>query len=114
MFDRLGVPLEERSILWPGVAVDAVVDSVSVPTTFKKQLSEKGIIFSSFSEAVKEHPDLVRKYLGSVVPYTDNFFATLNSAVFSDWFILLHSTRRKMPDGAVYLLPHQCCQYRSI
>ncbi|HZV45510.1 MAG TPA: Fe-S cluster assembly protein SufB, partial [Saprospiraceae bacterium] len=83
MFDRLGVPLEERNIL-AGVAVDAVIDSVSVTTTFKKQLGEMGIIFCSFSEAVKEHPDLVRKYLGSVVPYTDNFFATLNSAVFSD------------------------------
>ncbi|MCH8170681.1 MAG: Fe-S cluster assembly protein SufB, partial [Bacteroidetes bacterium] len=67
-----------------GVAVDAVFDSVSVATTFKKDLEEMGIIFSSFSEAVKEHPDLIKKYLGSVVPYTDNFFATLNSAVFSD------------------------------
>src|SRR5687767_969299 len=83
MFDKLGVPLEERKIL-AGVAVDAVVDSVSVTTTFKKELSDLGIIFSSFSEAVKEHPDLVKKYLGTVVPYTDNFFATLNSAVFSD------------------------------
>src|SRR6187401_3164553 len=83
MFDRLGVPLEERNIL-AGVAVDAVIDSVSVTTTFKKQLGEMGIIFCSFSEAVKEHPELIRKYLGSVVPYTDNFFATLNSAVFSD------------------------------
>ncbi len=83
MFEKLGVPLEERKIL-AGVAVDAVVDSVSVTTTFKKELSDMGIIFSSFSEAVKEHPDLVKKYLGSVVPYTDNFFATLNSAVFSD------------------------------
>ena len=83
MFDKLGVPLEERKIL-AGVAVDAVIDSVSVTTTFKKELSEMGIIFSSFSEAVKEHPELVKKYLGTVVPYTDNFFATLNSAVFSD------------------------------
>jgi Fe-S cluster assembly protein SufB len=83
MFDRLGVPLEERKVL-AGVAVDAVVDSVSVTTTFKKELADLGIIFSSFSEAVKEHPDLVRKYLGSVVPYTDNFYAALNSAVFSD------------------------------
>ena len=83
MFDKLGVPLEERKVL-AGVAVDAVVDSVSVTTTFKKELAELGIIFCSFSEAVKEHPELVKKYLGSVVPYTDNFFATLNSAVFSD------------------------------
>jgi len=82
-FERLGIPLEEQKML-AGVAVDAVLDSVSVATTFKKKLSELGIIFCSFSEAVQEHPDLVRKYLGSVVPYSDNFFATLNSAVFSD------------------------------
>ena len=85
-FDKLGVPLHEREIL-AGVqtmAVDAVVDSVSVKTTFKEVLAEKGIIFSSFSEAVQEHPELVKKYLGSVVPYRDNFFAALNSAVFSD------------------------------
>ena len=82
-FDKLGIPLEERMAL-AGLAVDAVMDSVSVKTTFKEQLKEKGIIFCSISEAVKEHPELVRKYLGSVVPYTDNFFAALNSAVFSD------------------------------
>ena len=82
-FEKLGIPLHERMRL-AGVAVDAVMDSVSVGTTFKKQLGEKGIIFCSFSEAVQDHPDLVKKYLGSVVPYTDNFFATLNSAVFTD------------------------------
>src|SRR5881409_2482369 len=82
-YEKLGVPLEERALL-AGVAVDAVFDSVSVATTFKEKLGELGIIFCSFSEAVQEHPDLVRQYLGSVVPYTDNFFATLNSAVFSD------------------------------
>ena len=82
-FEKLGIPLHERMRL-AGVAVDAVLDSVSVGTTFKKQLGEKGVIFCSFSEAVQEHPDLVRKYLGSVVPYTDNFYATLNSAVFTD------------------------------
>jgi Fe-S cluster assembly protein SufB len=82
-FDRLGIPLEEQKLL-SGVAVDAVFDSVSVATTFKDKLASLGIIFCSFSDAVKEHPDLVRKYLGSVVPYSDNFFATLNSAVFSD------------------------------
>ena len=82
-FDKLGIPLEERMAL-AGVAVDAVMDSVSVKTTYKKQLQEKGIIFSSISEAVRENPELVRKYLGSVVPYRDNFFAALNSAVFSD------------------------------
>ncbi len=82
-YEKLGIPLKERELL-AGVAVDAVFDSVSVATTFKEKLAELGIIFCSFSEAVREHPDLVRKYLGSVVPYTDNFFATLNSAVFSD------------------------------
>jgi Fe-S cluster assembly protein SufB len=82
-YEKLGIPLRERERL-AGVAVDAVFDSVSVGTTFKKQLAEKGVIFCSFSEAVQEHPDLVRKYLGMVVPYTDNFFATLNSAVFTD------------------------------
>src|SRR5262245_17133846 len=82
-FERLGISLDEQKRL-AGVAVDAVFDSVSVTTTFKDKLRELGIIFCSFSEAVKEHPELVRKYLGSVVPYNDNFYATLNSAVFSD------------------------------
>ncbi len=82
-YRKLGIPLEEQMAL-AGVAVDAVFDSVSVATTFKEKLAEKGIIFCSFSEAVQNHPELVRKYLGSVVPYSDNFFATLNSAVFSD------------------------------
>ena len=82
-FDKLGIPLEERLAL-SGTAVDAVMDSVSVKTTFKENLREKGIIFCSISEAIKEHPDLVKQYLGSVVPYRDNFFAALNSAVFSD------------------------------
>jgi Fe-S cluster assembly protein SufB len=82
-FNKLGIPLEEQKHL-TGVAVDAVMDSVSVKTTFRETLAEMGIIFCSFSEAVKEHPSLVQKYLASVVPYTDNFFATLNSAVFSD------------------------------
>lgn len=82
-FDKLGIPLEERLAL-SGTAVDAVMDSVSVKTTFKEKLSEKGIIFCSISEAVKNHPDLVKQYLGSVVPPKDNYFAALNSAVFSD------------------------------
>jgi Fe-S cluster assembly protein SufB len=82
-FEKLGISLDEQKRLG-GVAVDAVMDSVSVATTFKAELAKLGIIFCSFSEAVQEHPDLVRKYLGSVVPYTDNFFASLNSAVFSD------------------------------
>ena len=83
-FDKLGIPLEERAALAGNMAVDAVMDSVSVKTTFRKTLAEKGIIFCSISEAVREYPDLVRKYLGSVVPPADNFYAALNSAVFSD------------------------------
>lgn len=82
-FEKLGIPLEEQKIL-AGVAIDAVFDSVSVTTTFKETLKEQGIIFCSISEAIKEHPELIKKYLGSVVPYTDNFYAALNSAVFSD------------------------------
>ncbi len=82
-FDKLGIPLEEQMAL-AGVAVDAVMDSVSVKTTFRDTLAEKGIIFCSISEAIKEHPELIKKYLGSVVPYTDNYYAALNAAVFSD------------------------------
>ena len=82
-YEKLGIPLEERAVL-AGIAVDAVFDSVSVATTFKDKLAEQGIIFCSFSEAVREHPALVEQYLGTVVPYTDNFFASLNCAVFSD------------------------------
>ncbi len=82
-YEKLGIPLEEQKLL-SGVAVDAVFDSVSVATTFKEKLAEMGVIFCSFSEAVQKHPELVHRYLGSVVPYSDNFFATLNSAVFSD------------------------------
>ena len=82
-YEKLGIPLKEQEML-AGVAVDAVFDSVSVATTFKEKLKGMGIIFCSFSEAVREHPELVRQYLGSVVPSSDNFFAALNSAVFSD------------------------------
>tara|TARA_B110000438_G_scaffold303234_1_gene363831 strand:- start:1167 stop:2621 length:1455 start_codon:yes stop_codon:yes gene_type:complete len=82
-YDKLGIPLLEQEML-AGVAVDAVFDSVSVATTYKKKLNEMGVIFCSISEAIKEHPDLVKKYMGTVVPYSDNFFATLNSAVFTD------------------------------
>ncbi len=82
-YEKLGIPLKERERL-AGVAVDAVFDSVSVGTTFKEKLAERGIVFCSFTEAVQQHPDLVKKYLGMVVPYTDNFFAALNAAVFSD------------------------------
>ena len=83
-FDKLGIPLQERAALAGGTAVDAIFDSVSVKTTFRETLADKGIIFCSFSEAVRDYPDLVRKYLGTVVPIGDNFFSALNSAVFSD------------------------------
>src|SRR5215471_9798971 len=82
-YEKLGIPLAEQKRL-AGVAVDAVFDSVSVATTFRKKLEEYGVIFCSISDAVQKHPELIRKYLGSVVPYADNFFATLNSAVFTD------------------------------
>ncbi len=82
-YEKLGIPLEEQKLL-AGVAVDAIFDSVSVATTFKKELAKKGIIFCSMSEAIQNHPELIKKYLGSVVPYSDNFYAALNSAVFSD------------------------------
>ncbi len=82
-FEKLGIPLEEQKML-SGVAVDAVMDSASVATTFRKALAEKGVIFCSFSEAIREYPELIKKYMGSVVPHTDNFYAALNSAVFSD------------------------------
>ena len=105
-FEKLGIPLEEQKLL-SGVAVDAVFDSVSVATTFKAKLAELGIIFCPFSEAVQEHPELVRTYLGSVVPHSDNFFATLNSAVFTDGSFAYIPKGCSLPDGAVDLLPHQ-------
>ena len=83
-YEKLGIPLAGAGDARPGVAVDAVFDSVSVATTFKEKLGEMGIIFCSFGEAVQEHPELVQKYMGSVVPYSDNYFATLNAAVFTD------------------------------
>ena len=112
-YEKLGIPLKERERL-AGVAVDAVFDSVSVGTTFKKQLAEKGIIFCSFSEAVQEHPDLVKKYLGMVVPYTDNFFAALNSAVFSDGSFCYIPKGRALSDGAFHLFPHQRGEHRPV
>ena len=112
-FDKLGIPLIEQQLL-AGVAVDAVFDSVSVATTFREKLAKLGIIFCSFSEAVREHPELVKQYLGSVVPYTDNFFATLNSAVFTDGSFVYVPKGVKLPDGAVHLLPHQRQGHRPV
>jgi Fe-S cluster assembly protein SufB len=97
-YKKLGIPLQEQARL-NGIAVDAVFDSVSVATTFKEELTKQGIIFCSMSEAIQKHPDLVKKYLGSVIPTTDHFFATLNSAVFTDGLICIHSRGSKMSDG---------------
>lgn len=105
-FEKLGVPLHEQKML-AGMAVDAVMDSVSVKTTFREKLAEKGIIFCSFSEAVREHPELVRQYLGSVVPIKDNFFAALNSAVFSDGSFVYIPKGVRCPMELLNLLPHQ-------
>ena len=96
------------------MAVDAVFDSVSVGTTFKAELAKAGVIFCSISEAIREHPELVRQYLGSVVPQSDNYFATLNSAVFSDGIVCLHPARHPLPDGIVDLFPHQCRKHRAV
>jgi Fe-S cluster assembly protein SufB len=108
-FEKLGISLEEQKKL-AGVAVDIVMDSVSVATTFKDTLAEKGIIFCSISEAIKEHPELVKKYIGSVIPRTDNYYAALNSAVFSDgsfcYIPLSH--------GTIYLFPHQSSGNRTV
>ncbi len=110
-YAKLGIPLIEQEILAgverPRVAVDAVFDSVSVATTFKAELAKAGVIFCSFSEAVREHGELVKRYLGSVVPPTDNFYATLNSAVFSDGSFVYVPPGRALPDGALDLLSHQ-------
>ena len=110
-YAKLGIPLKEQALLAgvtrPRVAVDAVFDSVSVVTTFKEELAKAGVIFCSISEAIREHSDLVRKYLGSVVPQSDNFYAALNSAVFSDGSFVYVPEGVRCPDGAVDLLPHE-------
>ena len=89
-FEKLGIPLTEQKQL-AGVAVDAIFDSVSVATTYKEKLKKHGVIFCSFTEAIRDYPELIKKYLGSVVPTNDNFFAALNSAVFLGWLILFYS-----------------------
>ena len=106
MYEKLGVPLKEREIL-AGVAVDAVIDSVSVATTFREKLAAVGIIFCSFSEAVHEHPDLVRKYLGSVVPYTRQLLRGAELGGLLGRVVLLHPEGRPLPDGALDVLPDQ-------
>ena len=104
-YAKLGIPLSEQKLL-AGVAVDAVFDSVSVATTFKAKLNEAGVIFCPISEAIRDFPDLVKKYLGTVVPVTDNFFATLNSAVFSDGTFVYVPKGVKCPMELVHLFPH--------
>ena len=112
-YEKLGIPLAEQERL-AGVAIDAVFDSVSVATTFKAALAKKGVIFCPMSEAVREHPELVRRYLGSVVPYADNAFATLNSAVFSDGSFAYIPPGVRCPMGAFDVLPHQRREHRPV
>ena len=133
-YEKLGIPLREQEMLagvqrprsedgegegeggngYGRVAVDAVFDSVSVATTFQAELAKAGVIFMPISEALQKHPELVKKYLGTVVPVSDNFFATLNSAVFSDGSFVYVPRGRALPDGAVDLFPHQRAQHRPV
>ena len=118
-YEKLGIPLREQEMLAGiapenRVAVDAVFDSVSVATTFKKELAEAGVIFCSISEAVREYPELVKKYLGTVVPKSDNYYAALNSAVFTDGSFVYVPPGRALPDGALDLFPHQREEYRPV
>ena len=106
-FDKLGIPLTEQKRL-AGVAVDAVFDSVSVGTTHQEELKKHGVIFCSMSEAIQDHPELVKKYLASVVPVQDNFYSALNSAVFTDGSFLFYSQRRSLPAGFIDLFPYKC------
>ena len=116
-YNKLGIPLHEQEILAGvknPVAVDVVFDSVSVATTFRDKLAEQGVIFMSIGEAVHEHPELVKKYLGSVVPTTDNYFAALNSAVFTDGSFVYIPKGRPMPHGVVDLFPYQRAKHRPV
>ncbi len=103
-YNKLGISLREQERL-SNVAVDAVFDSISVATTFKEKLRAMGILFCSFSEAVQEYPELIKQYLGTVVPYTDNFYACLNAAVFTDGSFLLYSAGHTLSDGIIHLFP---------
>ena len=111
--DKLGISLEEQKRL-SGVAVDFVMDSVSVATSFKDKLAELGIIFCSMSEAVQEHPELVKKYIGSVVPVRDNYYAALNSAVFTDGSFCYIPKGVKCPHGIEHVFPHQRKRHRTV
>ena len=119
VYEKLGIPIEEQKVLAGvegarKVAVDAVFDSVSVATTFREELKAAGVIFLSISEAIREYPELVRKYLGSVVPQRDNYFACLNSAVFSDGTFVLVPEGVRCPMELSHLFPHQCREYRPV
>ena len=111
--EKLGIPLEEQKML-AGVAVDAVFDSVSVATTFKEKLEEAGVIFCSFSEAVQKHPELVKKYLGSVVPYTRQLFCRAECGGLHRRLVCLRAQGRALSDGAFHLLPHQRRRDRAV
>ena len=104
-YEKLGIPLKEQEML-AGVAVDAVFDSVSVATTFREKLAEVGVIFCPISEAIQNHPEMVKKYLGSIVPYGDNYFSALNGGLHR-WILCLYSQGRAMPDGIINIFPHQ-------
>ena len=126
MYEKLGIPLKERAILAgvegaeeaeeqrPQIAVDAVFDSVSVATTFRESLAKAGVIFCPISEAVRDHPDLVRQYLGSVVPAERQFLRGAEFRGVHRWQLRVHPQGRALPDGAVHLFPHQCAQYRPV
>ena len=113
MFTKLGIPLEEQKRL-AGVAVDVVLDSVSVATTFKETLQKHGILFCSFSEAVQQYPDLVKKYMGKVVPMHEQLFCSPQRSGFYGWIFLLYPQRRTLPHGAIHLLSYQCSGYRAV
>ena len=117
-YAKLGIPLVEQEILAgverPRVAVDAVFDSVSIATTFKAELAKAGVIFCSFSEAVRNHPDLVRRYLGTVVPATDNFLCDAQFGCVLRWLVRLRAAGRALPDGALDLFSHQRAEYRPV
>ena len=113
-YAKLGIPLDEQKMLAGVVAVDAVFDSVSVHTTFRAKLAEAGVIFCSFSDAVREPPELVRKYLGTVVPSTDNYYAALNSAVFSDGSFVYIPKNTRCPMELSTYLSDQCDEYRAV
>ena len=112
-FNKLGIPLEEQSRL-AGVAVDAVLDSSSVATTYQETLEKAGVIFCSMSEAIRKHPDLVQKYLGSVVPYADNFYAAPEFCRVQRRFLCLYTQGRPVPYGVDDLLPHQRPGHRAV